>query len=189
MDSFVLCCGLSFDYMCSRYSVDYFTYKLWPQTQVLTCTMPCVWALPSMEACRHCIFELCCASEISDRVTVTVPFFRYVGKFISRKERLHERGHHQRFTNVYIKNFGEDFTDDQLVEVFSKYGKVVSARVMLDHNTGKGRGFGFVSYEDHEVASQVCAYNTCLLVHTPSNWASEKLALHLDSFVVYRSFA
>ena len=62
---------------------------------------------------------------------------RYVGKFISRKDRLRDFGHEQRFTNVYIKNFGEDYTDDQLVELFSKFGKIMSAKVMIDPNTGR----------------------------------------------------
>lgn len=76
----------------------------------------------------------------------------FVGKFIARKDRMKEFGQHQRFTNVYVKNFGEEFTDDMLIEAFSKYGKIVSAKVMMDHQ-GKCRGFGFVSYEAHEAAS------------------------------------
>ena len=78
-------------------------------------------------------------------------FLRYVGKFIPRKEKL---GHHTRFTNVLVKNFGEDFTEDQLRETFSAFGVIVSAVVMKD-NKGKGRGCGFVSYEDHKAASKV----------------------------------
>ena len=78
----------------------------------------------------------------------------FVGKFISRKERIRELGHNQRFTNVYIKNFGDDFTDDMLMDYFGVYGKIVSAKVMVDHNTGKGRGFGFVSFETPEAAAQ-----------------------------------
>ena len=68
---------------------------------------------------------------------------------------MRDLGHHQRFTNVYVKNFGEECTDEQLHELFQKFGKIVSAKVMIDHNTGKGRGFGFVSYETPEAASKV----------------------------------
>lgn len=28
-----------------------------------------------------------------------------------------------KFTNIYIKNFGEDYTDEKLKEVFSAFGK------------------------------------------------------------------
>lgn len=78
----------------------------------------------------------------------------YVGKFIPRKERLRDYGHNQRFTNVFIKNFGEDFTDDMLRDMFSTYGVILSAKVMMDQNTGKSKGFGFVSFDTHESAAR-----------------------------------
>lgn len=50
--------------------------------------------------------------------------FRFVGHFKSRKEREMEFGTKaMKFTNVYIKNFGEDYTDEKLKEVFSAFGK------------------------------------------------------------------
>lgn len=49
---------------------------------------------------------------------------RFVGRFKSRKEREAELGARAReFTNVYIKNFGEDMDDEKLKELFSKYGE------------------------------------------------------------------
>ena len=57
-----------------------------------------------------------------------------MGKFISRKERMKEMGHNQHFTNVYIKNFGEDFTDEQLIEAFQVYGKIISAKVRVSYS-------------------------------------------------------
>lgn len=50
---------------------------------------------------------------------------RFVGRFKSRKEREAELGARAKeFTNVYIKNFGEDMDDDKLKDVFSKYGNL-----------------------------------------------------------------
>ncbi|KAG7463195.1 polyadenylate-binding protein 4 [Solea senegalensis] len=78
----------------------------------------------------------------------------FVGRFKSRKEREAELGAKAKeFTNVYIKNFGDDMTDEQLKELFDKYGKTLSVKVMTDP-TGKSRGFGFVSYEKHEDANK-----------------------------------
>uniref|UniRef100_A0AAR2LYB8 Polyadenylate-binding protein n=1 Tax=Pygocentrus nattereri TaxID=42514 RepID=A0AAR2LYB8_PYGNA len=78
----------------------------------------------------------------------------FVGRFKSRKEREAELGARAKeFTNVYIKNFGEDMDDEKLKEVFSKYGNAMSIRVMTD-DTGKSRGFGFVSFERHEDAQK-----------------------------------
>lgn len=48
-----------------------------------------------------------------------------MGRFKSRKEREAELGAKAKeFTNVYIKNFGDDMDDDRLKELFDKYGKV-----------------------------------------------------------------
>ncbi|XP_022736688.1 glycine-rich RNA-binding protein 2, mitochondrial-like [Durio zibethinus] len=45
-------------------------------------------------------------------------------------------------------------TDDQsLKEAFSKYGEVIEARVIVDRETGRSRGFGFVTYTSTEDAS------------------------------------
>ncbi|XP_030225472.1 polyadenylate-binding protein 1-like isoform X2 [Gadus morhua] len=74
---------------------------------------------------------------------------RFVGHFKSRKERESEFGAKaMKFTNVYIKNFGEEYTDEKLKELFSKFGKTLSVRVMKDER-GRSRGFGFVNYGNH----------------------------------------
>uniref|UniRef100_A0A8B9GDG7 Polyadenylate-binding protein n=1 Tax=Amazona collaria TaxID=241587 RepID=A0A8B9GDG7_9PSIT len=78
----------------------------------------------------------------------------FVGRFKSRKEREAELGAKAKeFTNVYIKNFGDDMDDERLKELFSKYGKTLSVKVMTDP-TGKSKGFGFVSFEKHEDANK-----------------------------------
>ncbi|MCA2019256.1 hypothetical protein LDJ79_24400, partial [Vibrio tritonius] len=43
--------------------------------------------------------------------------------------------------------------DEQLKEMFEKYGKTLSVKVMTD-SSGKSRGFGFVSFEKHEDANK-----------------------------------
>ncbi|XP_012717540.1 polyadenylate-binding protein 4 [Fundulus heteroclitus] len=78
----------------------------------------------------------------------------FVGRFKSRKEREAELGAKAKeFTNVYIKNFGDDMDDERLKELFEKYGKTLSVKVMSD-SSGKSRGFGFVSFEKHEDANK-----------------------------------
>lgn len=76
----------------------------------------------------------------------------YVGRFIPRKERERELGEKAKlFTNVYVKNFGDDFNDETLKELFEKYGKITSFKVM-SKDDGKSRGFGFVAFENTETA-------------------------------------
>ncbi|XP_041801990.1 embryonic polyadenylate-binding protein-like isoform X2 [Chelmon rostratus] len=78
----------------------------------------------------------------------------FVGHFKSRKDREVELGTKaMKFTNVYIKNFGEDYTDEKLKELFSAFGRTLSVRVMKDER-GRSRGFGFVNYANHEDAQK-----------------------------------
>ncbi|KAK1797606.1 hypothetical protein P4O66_000795 [Electrophorus voltai] len=63
----------------------------------------------------------------------------FIGHFKSRKEREAEMGATAKeFTNVYIKNIGEDMNDNKLNEIFSKFGPTLSRRVMTDES-GKSR--------------------------------------------------
>lgn len=49
-----------------------------------------------------------------------------MGRFKSRKEREAELGAKAKeFTNVYIKNFGDDMDDERLKELFDKYGEMI----------------------------------------------------------------
>uniref|UniRef100_A0AAR2KN61 Polyadenylate-binding protein n=1 Tax=Pygocentrus nattereri TaxID=42514 RepID=A0AAR2KN61_PYGNA len=81
----------------------------------------------------------------------------FVGHFKSRKEREAEFGAKaMEFTNVYIKNFGEDFDSEKLRSIFSEYGKTLSVRVMTDER-GRSRGFGFVNFENHNDAQKAVA--------------------------------
>ncbi|XP_061760183.1 polyadenylate-binding protein 1-like [Nerophis ophidion] len=78
----------------------------------------------------------------------------FVGHFKSRKDRELEYGTKaMKFTNVYIKNFGEDYTDDNLKDVFAAFGRTLSVRVMKDEK-GCSRGFGFVNFVNHEDAQK-----------------------------------
>ncbi|XP_073958227.1 poly(A) binding protein [Choristoneura fumiferana] len=80
----------------------------------------------------------------------------YVGRFIPRKEREKELGERAKlFTNVYVKNFGEDFSDELLREMFEKYGRITSHKVMYKDD-GSSRGFGFVAFEDPDNAERAC---------------------------------
>jgi len=50
--------------------------------------------------------------------------YRFVGHFKSRKEREAELGAKAvEFTNVYIKNFGEDIDSEKLKTIFTEFGK------------------------------------------------------------------
>ena len=46
--------------------------------------------------------------------------------------------------NLYVSNLGFHISDGDLNTLFTAYGNVTSAKVIMDKVTGKSRGFGFV---------------------------------------------
>ena len=49
---------------------------------------------------------------------------------------------------LYVGNLAWGVTDNDLQQLFSDYGSVVSAVVISDRETGRSRGFGFVEMEN-----------------------------------------
>jgi RNA recognition motif-containing protein len=52
--------------------------------------------------------------------------------------------------NLFVAGLPYDVDDAELEEIFEKFGKVVSAKISIDRETGKSRGFGFVTMENDE---------------------------------------
>lgn len=72
----------------------------------------------------------------------------YVGRFMTRTQRTEAYGTtNKRFTNVYVKNFGDNFEDQKLRDMFEKYGEITSA-VVAKADDGKSKGHGFVNFKD-----------------------------------------
>lgn len=54
-------------------------------------------------------------------------------------------------SNVFVKYLPPELTDAGLHDLFSRYGEIVSSKVMVDHQTGASLGYGFVRFVDpHE---------------------------------------
>ncbi len=50
--------------------------------------------------------------------------------------------------NLFVAGLPYDLDDDELMEIFEKFGPVNSAKVAIDKETGKSRGFGFVDMKN-----------------------------------------
>jgi len=53
---------------------------------------------------------------------------------------------------IYVGNLSYDWSDDDLKALFTPHGEVNSATVIMDRETGRSRGFGFVEMEDDDQA-------------------------------------
>ena len=65
---------------------------------------------------------------------------------------------------LYVGNLSYSTTDESLRAAFSAHGEVVSANVMVDRETGRSRGFGFVELSsDTEARAAIEAMNGSML--------------------------
>ncbi|MBS1747729.1 MAG: RNA-binding protein [Bacteroidetes bacterium] len=57
--------------------------------------------------------------------------------------------------NIYVGNLNWSLTSDDLYNLFTPYGEVVSAKIITDKfNNNRSKGFGFVEMSDDEAARQ-----------------------------------
>ena len=61
---------------------------------------------------------------------------------------------------LYVGNLAYSVRDESLQESFGQFGTVTSAKVMMDRETGRSKGFGFVEMAlDHEGTAAIEALN------------------------------
>ncbi len=59
--------------------------------------------------------------------------------------------------NIYVGNLSWSMTDDDLLNLFTQFGSVTSAKILKDKMNGRSKGFGFVEMEDTEAAKTAIA--------------------------------
>ncbi|MFA5514191.1 MAG: RNA-binding protein [Sphaerochaetaceae bacterium] len=53
---------------------------------------------------------------------------------------------------IYVGNMSYTTTEDELRELFAQYGTVLSANIIIDRETRRPKGFGFVEMDDDSAA-------------------------------------
>ncbi|HSX28221.1 MAG TPA: RNA-binding protein [Candidatus Saccharimonadales bacterium] len=53
---------------------------------------------------------------------------------------------------LFVGSLPYTVTDDELSDLFASFGTVASAKVIIDRDTNRSKGFGFVEMEDDEAA-------------------------------------
>lgn len=56
--------------------------------------------------------------------------------------------------NIYVSNIPFKASEDELRELFQQHGDVTSVKIILDKETNRSRGFGFIEMADSEAAKQ-----------------------------------
>ncbi len=57
-------------------------------------------------------------------------------------------------TNIYVGNLDYGVSSEDLQELFEEFGSVASAKVIIDRDTKRSKGFGFVEMENEDEAQE-----------------------------------
>jgi cold-inducible RNA-binding protein len=58
---------------------------------------------------------------------------------------------------LFVGGLSWNTTDESLLDAFSAFGEVTDAKVITDRETGRSRGFGFVTFAESDAASTAIA--------------------------------
>ena len=58
---------------------------------------------------------------------------------------------------IYVGNLPFSATEEEVSELFSQYGEVIACNLLIDRETGRPRGFGFVEMEDEAAKNAIQA--------------------------------
>ncbi|KZZ91105.1 heterogeneous nuclear ribonucleoprotein HRP1 [Moelleriella libera RCEF 2490] len=84
------------------------------------------------------------------------------GKIIDPKRAI-PRDEQEKTSKIFVGGVSQDTTDQEFKDYFAQFGRVVDATLMMDKDTGRPRGFGFVTFES-EAGVEACI-NVPLEIH------------------------
>jgi RNA recognition motif-containing protein len=59
--------------------------------------------------------------------------------------------------NIYVGNLSYQMSEDELRNAFGEFGEVSSVKILMDRETGRSRGFGFVEMPNQSEAETAIA--------------------------------
>ena len=60
---------------------------------------------------------------------------------------------------LYVGNLSYDVKNNDLQQLFAAFGNVVSADVIIDRDSGRSKGFGFVEMEDADAEKAIAMFH------------------------------
>ena len=59
--------------------------------------------------------------------------------------------------NIYVGNLSYGMSEGELRDAFAEFGEVSSVKILMDRETGRSRGFGFVEMPNQKEAEEAVA--------------------------------
>ncbi len=62
-------------------------------------------------------------------------------------------------SKIYVGNLPYNATEDELRDFFTQYGNIEEVKLIVDFNTGRSKGFGFITFATAEASESALAAN------------------------------
>jgi cold-inducible RNA-binding protein len=62
-------------------------------------------------------------------------------------------------TTIFVSNLAYGLNTEALINAFSPYGEIAEAKIILDRDTGRSKGFGFVTFVNSNQAKEALNMN------------------------------
>ncbi|KAG0672218.1 hypothetical protein C6P45_003693 [Maudiozyma exigua] len=77
------------------------------------------------------------------------------GKVIDPKRAI-PKDEQDKTGKIFVGGIGADVRPKEFEQFFSQWGTIIDAQLMLDKDTGRSRGYGFITYDTPEAVDRVC---------------------------------
>lgn len=84
---------------------------------------------------------------------VLVCFVKVVSFFLFQESG--KPGAHVTVKKLFVGGIKEDTEEHHLRDYFEEYGKIDTIEIITDRQSGKKRGFGFVTFDDHDPVDKI----------------------------------
>ncbi|ELK00775.1 Heterogeneous nuclear ribonucleoproteins A2/B1 [Pteropus alecto] len=97
---------------------------------------------------------------------------RLMGQWLNQNMLLQERNLESQGLDITVKKLfvggiKEDTEEHHFKDYFEEYGKIDTIEIIIDRQSGKKRGFGFVTFDDHDPADKIVLQK----YHTYHQWS------------------
>lgn len=62
-------------------------------------------------------------------------------------------------SKIYVGNLSYNTTEDELRDYFAQYGNIEDIKLIIDFNTGRSKGFGFITFSANQDCENALAAN------------------------------
>ena len=62
-------------------------------------------------------------------------------------------------SKIYVGNLSYDVTENELRDFFAQYGSIEDVKLIMDFNTGRSKGFGFITFATEDGSEKALSAN------------------------------